>query len=74
MIHVGVREENGVERWQLLGPKGWLYQTARSQLGQAAADTDPWLQRRVGEQPGTMEVEEHRSVAQPCYSEPVVRP
>ena len=51
VVHVGVREQDGVERRQLALAERGLDQPAGPQLGEAAAEADAALEHRIGERP-----------------------
>jgi hypothetical protein len=74
VIHMGVRQENQVQRGQLTHPQGGLHQSSRSQFGEPTADTDPLLQRRIGKNPGATKIKEHRRMPQPRRRNRVIRP
>jgi len=74
VVHVGMREEHGVELRQLPLPEGGLDQAPRSQLGEASSQADAALEHRIGEDPGTVKVQQDRRVAQPRGRKAVVRP
>jgi len=74
MIHMGVGEEQQVQRRQLPRAQRGLHQTARPELGQPSADPDPTLEGRVGQNPGSQEIDEHRRVAEPSEGELVIAP
>ena len=66
VVHVGVREEDGVERRQLALAERRLDQPPRPELDEPAPEADARLEHGVGEhEPAAEEVEQHRGVAQP---------
>jgi hypothetical protein len=74
MVHVGVREEQQVQSPELPGAKRRLDEAPGSELGQPAADSDPSLERGVGEHPRAPEIEQHGRVAQPRGGEAIGGP
>lgn len=65
MVHVGVGEKQDVEAGKLARPESRLDQPPRAQFCQTSPNADALLERRIGQQPGAAEVEEHRGMSQP---------
>jgi hypothetical protein len=69
-----VRKQDGLEPGQVAGPQCRFNQTPGAELGQAPTNPNSLLQGRVGQEPGTLKVEENGCVTQPGNGEPAFRP
>ena len=74
VVHVGVREQQHVGAGKLARLERRLDQPPRAKLDGSTADADPRLECRIGEDPDTVKIEQHRRMAEPGGGEPVAGP
>jgi hypothetical protein len=75
MIHVCVRNENGVERGQLADAQRGLHEPSRPQGSDARhTHADARTERGVGQQPRPVKVDEHTRMSEPRHRQTVIRP
>src|SRR5436190_11544249 len=74
MIHVRVCQQDEVDRRQLPDAQRRRDEAFRAERHDARADADAREQRRIGEDPDAVEVDEERGVTEPREREPIVTP
>ena len=74
MIHVRVRQQDEIERWQLARPERRRNEAFGSECEHAGTHADASQQGWIGDQPDSEQVDEERRMTKPREGETIVRP